>query len=91
MRILIKHAAFNERTITTKDGRRMTFREQSAALDNGQDFPQPFAVNLEVDQPPYPAGEYVLDPSSLYVDGKFNKLSIGRVKLVKAPPARAAS
>ena len=92
-KIIVRSTAVNERHITTRDGRQMTFREQSAALDNGQDFPQPFKLNLEQDQPAYKAGEYTLDPSSLYVDGKYGKLAIGRPKLIliTASAARTAA
>ncbi len=89
-KILIRSPAVNERHIVTKDGRHMTFREQSAALDNGSDFPQPFKLNLDADQLPYKPGEYLVDPVSFYVDGKFGKLSIGRLRLLPAAPAKAA-
>ena len=85
MKILVKSSAVNTRNINTRDGRAITFREQSAALDNGTDFPQPFTLSLDRDQLPYAPGEYTLDlASSLMVaNEKYgSKLALGRVHLV---------
>jgi hypothetical protein len=83
------------RTITSnKTKNEITFREQRAALAiDGEDFPHPFNINLDKDQPPYPPGKYTLDASCLRV-GDFEQLQIGRLKLLplvaSAPAARAA-
>lgn len=90
-KILIRSTAVNERVIRTKDGRTITFREQKAALDDGGDFPQPFVINLEDRQGPYAVGEYQVNPSSFYVDGKFNKLTLGRLQLDPIKPAARAA
>lgn len=81
------------RNITTKANKEMTFREQRAALQiAGEDFPHPFNINLDKDQPPYPPGDYTIDLSCLKV-GDFEQLTVGRLKLVpmtRATPVRAA-
>lgn len=92
-KIIIKSDVVATRNITSKrSGNQMAFREQRAALELGEDFPRPFNIGLEPDQPPYPPGEYTLDLSCLRI-GEFEKLEIGRVKLTHitraAPAARA--
>lgn len=87
MKIVIKSDAVNVRNGTGRNSKPYSIREQQAALDNGGDFPHPFVLNLEDKQPAYPPGEYTLDMSSIYV-GDYNKLALGRVKLVPMQSAR---
>lgn len=85
-KIIVRSRNVNVRTITSKrTGQHITFREQRAALDNGADFPQPFNVNLDDDQQPYPEGDYTIDPACLVV-GEFDRLGIGRLKLLPLRP-----
>ena len=89
MKIIIKSDAVNVRNGMSRSNKQYSIREQQAALDNGGDFPHPFVLNLEDKQPAYPPGEYTLDPSSVYV-GDFNKLTLGRVKLLPLVARKAA-
>lgn len=85
--IVIKTGAAVLRTIVRKDGTKMQFNEQVAAIECGEDFPRPFRITLEDNQPPYPAGNYMLDPACLEV-GDFDALRVGRrVKLLPLPAA----
>lgn len=81
MKIIIKSEVVNTNSGTSRNGKSYSIREQNAALDNGGDFPHPFRIQLEDKQPAYAPGEYQLDPQSIYV-GDFQRLSIGRVKLL---------
>lgn len=86
--ILIKTAASAVRTINRKDGTKMQFNEQVAAIENGEDFPRPFRITLDDNQQPYAPGRYMLDPSCLEV-GDFDALRVGRrVKLLPLPAAK---
>lgn len=84
-KIIIKSNQVNTRTIKARSGKEFTFRTQSAAFDNGQDFPVPFALKLDDKQPGYEPGEYIVDAAaSLYVDhsGYEAELKLGRPRLV---------
>lgn len=89
-KILVRSTTITPREITTKNGTKMVFREQSAAiLKDGEDFPHPFRLTLDDTQPPYPAGEYIVDAASFKV-GTFENLEVGRrVVLVPFVPATA--
>lgn len=68
-----------------KDGSRVTFNEQTAAIDKGEDFPSAFTINLADDQPPFPEGRYLLDPACLEV-GDVKSLKVGRrIALIPVP------
>lgn len=85
--IVIKTASSSVRTITKRDGTKVQFNEQTAALEVGEDFPKPFKFTLDDNQPPYAAGRYMIDPASLEV-GDYDALRVGRrVKLVPYPVA----
>ncbi|MCC5067066.1 G5P family DNA-binding protein [Xanthomonas campestris] len=86
--ILIRSSRINVRRITRKDGTSVVFNEQVAAIDKGDDFPSAFTINLADDQPPFPEGRYLLDPSSLEV-GDFKSLKVGRRILLIPIPANA--
>lgn len=81
--ILIKSDAVHTRTIPARGDRAsISFREQRAAIERGEDFPVPFNLPLAEDQPPYKPGRYALDLSSLEVN-EYGNLRLGRrVRLV---------
>ena len=85
-RIIIKSGSAVGRTIPARGDRAaITFKEQSAAIECGEDFPKPFKITLADDQPPYPPGDYIVDPSSFQV-GKYDNLEVSRrVLLVPLP------
>lgn len=86
--IVIKTAASAVRTITKRDGTKVQFNEQTAALEVGEDFPKPFKFTLDDNQQPYPPGRYMLDPASLEV-GDYDALKVGRrVKLLPLPASK---
>ena len=78
--------------VSAKSGKPYSIREQEAwaytynAQGTLNPHPQKIKIILEDAQQPYPAGQYMLDASSLYV-GKFDSLMIGRVKLLAKPVA----
>lgn len=87
--IIVKSDAVNTRTIPAKGDRAaIHFREQKAAIETGEDFPQPFNVQLEDDQRPYPPGKYQLCLSSVEVNQYGGLVMRRRVKLV--PLAKTA-
>lgn len=82
---------------SAKSGKPYMIREQEAwaylATEEGKPQKHPVAMKLtlEDDQAPYPAGAYVLHPSSVYV-AQFGRLSVGRVRLTPiAQPVKAAA
>jgi hypothetical protein len=83
VKIEIKSADVVQRAGTGKDGKPYAFREQTGWLDTGDEYPQKVRIPVEPGKAPYPPGRYVMDPSCLYV-GKFNKLSLGRLRLIPA-------
>lgn len=89
--IIVKTANSAVRTINRKDGTKVQFNEQTAALECGEEFPRPFKFTLDDDQKPYPPGAYYIDPSSFTVN-KYDSLEMGRrVKLSPMPaPAKVA-
>lgn len=98
IRIEISQASFLERPITAKNGKTYVFREQTGYAylmgPNGtlDTHPSKFAISLERDAQPYPAGNYTVEPSSLYVN-KYGGLDLGRLRLksieVKKPALAA--
>ncbi|MGN7725121.1 single-stranded DNA-binding protein [Luteimonas sp. 22616] len=87
--IVIKSGTATPRIMKRKDGTQVVFKEQSAAIEKGEDFPVPFTINLGDDQPPYPPGRYSLDVSSLEV-GDFKSLKVGRRVYLTPAPAPAS-
>lgn len=87
--IIVKSANSAVRTINRKDGTKMQFNEQTAAIESGDEFPRPFKLTLDDDQKPYPPGVYYVDPASFQVN-KYDGLEFGRrVKLCPMPvPAK---
>lgn len=81
---VVKSANECSRTITSRKGQQLTFREQQAALFTGGDFPVPCKIPLDDNQQPYQPGQYVIDPACLLV-GDFDRAGIGRLKLLPAP------
>lgn len=81
--IIIKSDAVQSRVIPARgDRKEITFREQKAAIEDGEDFPRPFNVQLDDDQRPYPPGVYQLNLSSVEVN-EYGGLKFGRrVRLV---------
>lgn len=86
--IIIKSANSAVRTVPRKDGTKMQFNEQTAAIESGDEFPRPFKITLDDDQKPYPPGRYYVDPAS-YVVNKWDGLEFGRrMKLIPLPPTK---
>jgi len=86
VKVLIKSTACKEVT-SKKSGVKYFF--QTAALDNGHDFPQPFEVLLDDPKKAYAPGEYQFAADAVYVD-RGGKLSISARLVPLAKPARAA-
>lgn len=81
--IIVKSDAVNTRTIPARGDRAaINFREQKAAIETGEDFPQPFNVQLDDDQRPYPPGSYQLCLTSVEVNQYGGLAMRRRVKLV---------
>lgn len=90
--IIVKSDAVQTRTIPAKGDRAaMHFREQKAAVETGEDFPQPFNISLEDDQRPYPPGAYQLCLSSVEVNQYGGLAMRRRVKLVPVEVAKPAA
>lgn len=86
--IIIKNGNAVPRAVKRKDGTQVIFNEQRAAIECGEDFPQPFTINLQDGQPAFPPGRYMLDPACLVV-GDFDALKIGRrLELVRIADAK---
>jgi hypothetical protein len=67
--------------ISKKDNKPYSIHEQNAYIFLGGDYPELFKLVLDNEQGAYPAGFYSLHESCFYV-GEFNKLKIGKIKLV---------
>lgn len=92
-KIIIRTAVAIPRSIRGKNnGPSFNFNEQNAAImKDGEDFPHPFRIRLDDNQPPYPAGEYTVHGSS-FVVGQYGDLQMGRrVVLVPISTAPAAA
>ncbi|UNU12608.1 G5P family DNA-binding protein [Xanthomonas translucens] len=92
MKVQIMSSTVNVRSFPAREGKAaMHFREQKAAVIRPNDFPLPFPLTLDEDQPPYVEGFYEIDPASLQLN-KFGGLEFGRrIKLVRdATPALSA-
>lgn len=88
--ILVKSDAVHTRTIPARGDRAsISFREQKAAIETGEDFPQPFNIQLADDQRPYPPGRYLLDLASLEVN-EYGGLKVGRRVKLLGPLVAAA-
>lgn len=86
--IVIKSGA-KPRLAKRKDGTQVVFNEQKAAIEKGEDFPQPFTFNLQDEQKEYAPGRYIIDPACLLV-GDFDALRFGRrLDLVRLPDQSA--
>jgi hypothetical protein len=86
MKVQIMSSMVNVRSFPARDGKAaMHFREQKAAVVRPNDFPLPFPLSLDEDQPPYSEGFYEIDPASLQLN-KFGGLEFGRrIKLIREP------
>lgn len=80
-----EQAKVNTRSGVSKStGQQFTINEQEAYIYLGSIYPQLFKFNLDNGVPPYSAGVYELDASSLFV-GDFSKLRIGKIVLKPFP------
>ena len=87
MQVLIRTT--NLRTVTSKKTGVQYFL-QTAALDNGTDFPSPFDVFLDDPKKAYAPGSYTFGPDAIYVD-KQGRLAVSpRLVPVAKPAAKAA-
>lgn len=85
--VKILSAAVEERTINGKNGPAV-MRSQTAGLDLGNGHALPFRVGLG-QRPPYPAGEYDIDPRSFGLS-QYGDLTLNRyVDLLPLSPAPA--
>jgi|GEM_PF-1022322 len=67
--------------VSQKTNKEYCIREQSGYLKLPEfKYPQRFKFALEDDAQPYPAGNYTLDASCLWVN-RFGELKLGRVRL----------
>ncbi len=72
MKVIVKST--NCKQITSKKNGVMYFF-QTAALDNGTDFPSPFEILHDDPKKAYAPGEYQFGPDAIYVD-RSGKLSV---------------
>jgi len=91
IKISIEDTAVDEFSgISQKNGKPFTIRKQEGWVTlPGEKRQRPFVIQLDDDQPPYAPGDYLLDPSTYFIN-RFGALSLGRIKLVKQSAARAA-
>jgi hypothetical protein len=82
VRIEVKSAVVDQKTIRGKDGKEFVIREQCGYVDLGKPYPQEIRIPVEQGKEAYPPGDYVMDPHCFYVD-RFGKLSLGRLRLVR--------
>ncbi|WP_428625420.1 single-stranded DNA-binding protein [Sedimenticola sp.] len=89
LKIEIKSADVTTRPYQ-KDGKSYTFREQFGYVHLANEpYPTKMKISLTEAQQPYQPGSYTLDESCFYV-GKYDQLSIGRLRLVPVAQSRAA-
>lgn len=88
-RIIVRSSAVQTKTLPARNGKpEFTLRSQRAAIECGEDFPQPFNLQLGRDRPPYPEGEYLVDASSFGAN-EYGDLGLKRdVVLTPIPAAR---
>jgi hypothetical protein len=79
--IEVKSTNVQEKRGTSREGKQFHIREQSAYLDAGKAYPVEIKVPLDESAPPYPPGNYLVDPQCLYVD-RYGQLALGRLKLM---------
>lgn len=89
IRVIVKSENINVRSGTGKNGKAFSFREQFAALDDGGDFPAPFRVRLDRDQPAYKPGLYTFSAQSYRV-GQYGDVELRFASLVPLDVQRAA-
>jgi len=65
MKVLVKSTNCKQ-VVSKKSG--VTYFFQTAALDNGTDFPRPFEILLDDPKKAYAPGEYTFGPDAVYVD-----------------------
>ncbi|CEF24798.1 single-stranded DNA-binding protein [Xanthomonas citri] len=90
MKVQIMSSAVAVRSFPARDGKPAThFREQTAAVLREGDFPLPFTIGLDEDQPPYTEGFYLIDPRSCQ-NNKYGGLEFGRrIRLIPDATAKA--
>ncbi len=75
---------------SSRTGKPFSFNKQEAyAHIPGQHYPQRIELTLEDNSTGYPAGNYTIQPESLYVD-RFGRLQLGQLKLKPIKGAQAA-
>lgn len=84
-----------KRGTSAKTGKPYSIREQEAWCyfydKDGKPYPYPQKIKLTLDddQQPYPLGNYILDPNSLYAD-RFGQVAIRARLRAAAQVAKAA-
>jgi hypothetical protein len=71
----VKNAHVEERSVNGKNGP-MLIRRQMASIELANGYEQPFSVGLGRN-PPYPPGQYDIDPRSFAVN-QYGDLQLGR-------------
>ena len=86
-KVIVKSATLRE-VASKKTG--ALFFIQSAALEQGEDFPKPFDILHDDRKKAYPPGEYVFDATAIYVS-RDGKLSVSpRLVPLSKPAAKSA-
>lgn len=88
IRVIVKSENVVAKQGTSKAGKPYSIREQSAALDTGSDFPIPFRLSLDKDQPAYKPGLYTFSPESYHVSD-WGDVGLRYPKLVALPASAA--
>lgn len=81
--IEVRSTNVTQKTVRGKDGKEYVIREQVGWIDLGKAYPQEVRIPVENGKEAYPPGKYDMDPSCIYVD-RFGKLSLGRLRLIRA-------
>lgn len=81
MKIEISDTEVRTRNFTSKEGKPLSFREQSAWLHSDDKYPTQFKISLG-DQEAYQPGLYTIAPGSIFVD-RFGNLAFKRVLSLK--------
>jgi hypothetical protein len=81
LKIEVRSATSTTRNLTSKAGKALTFIEQEAyayTLDREgkpRPYPESCVLNLQPGQEPYPVGNYMLAPTSVWV-GDYRRLNL---------------
>ena len=77
----VKSADVELKRGTSKAGKPYEIREQHAYINLGKAYPVEFRFSLDEGRAAYSPGNYIVDPSCLYVD-RYGQLALGRIRLL---------